>query len=63
MLGLDRVPLREICRQERELARQAKSAPTCADLAPDAGWVCEEHGRSGVAGCKGPWRPAEPSDG
>ncbi|HET9554329.1 MAG TPA: hypothetical protein VFP50_15310 [Anaeromyxobacteraceae bacterium] len=30
---------------------------TCADLAP-AGWVCEEHGASGVVGCYGPWMPA-----
>jgi hypothetical protein len=31
---------------------------TCADLAPDE-WVCEGHGAEGVAGCQGPWMPAE----
>jgi hypothetical protein len=31
---------------------------TCADLAPD-GWACEEHGAKGMAGCQGPWMPAE----
>lgn len=37
---------------------RALAAPTCSDLAPD-GWVCEEHGAKGVAGCQGPWMPAE----
>lgn len=50
-------------RRFRMRLRAGLRPQSCADLAPDATWVCELHGRAGVAGCLGPWRPAESSDG
>lgn len=52
-------PLADVTWRETVMeAHERQRGTTCAALAP-AGWVCEEHGAKGVAGCQGPWMPAE----